>query len=347
MTVSPTRNEERAFDHAIINKSIPIPVCTSSFLEQRCVLPLDAIYIPSHRPYYQLAANIDILHTYSNHIIVMCSHEPPVWSNCLDDPKRHLIISGMAESPSYRNYLARPSSCNPSLRVKRDYDLPYKRTFALTHARSSGFRFIGLLDDDIGLTDEGMSLMSNLLKTAVDIVGFHVLNFPDVSTIDHIERYLTRRPSLVSIGGNCLFLDLHRIRGFFPYVYNEDWLFLLGHLHNLRIGSAGLATQRPHQPWTDASRIRFEQFGELIISGVKKNIESGASYLSGSLDFWARVRDSYLVRLNRLLESSRDHATWHNALRIASTEVQSFSNYDICTFISAYASEVDSHYDQL
>lgn len=321
---------------AIVNVDIPIPIKYPplGFNGSNARL-IDAIYIPCLNPKTPLASNLEVLSEFSNQVVLLCSRGGPDLSERL--PKV-TIYENLATSMEYTSFLEERSSMNPSLLVRRDYDLPFKRTMALKHAKECGFQLIGLLDDDIELTDlhlRKVGLCFN--ENGIDIAGFHVLDYPDVSTIDHVERFITRRRSKVSMGGNCLFFKVDRVFGKFPYVYNEDWLFLLSHLSTRRVVSLGYAKQRPHKPWLDPLRIRFEQFGEVIITGVKLNILQDKGLLWGDEAFWREVLSQYVERLHRLFEKAP--AEWRPSLETAMGETETITVDGIMTFITTYENE--------
>ena len=211
-----------------VDRDMPFVVEDQIFREGRDGPLLDAIYMPtqSHRP--PPATDLRLLAQHSERIYLMFSTEEAQWARA--SIPGIITKKNLSQYFDLRRYLKHPLSANSSVKFAPRYDIPAKRTWALTHARKNGFATIGLLDDDIALEAADLLRVRRTLDNGVDMVSFHVLDYPDVSTIDHIERLVTRRPSPVSIGGNCLFLRPNICRTFFPFIYNEDWFFILFHL---------------------------------------------------------------------------------------------------------------------
>lgn len=230
----------------------------------------------------------------------MFTDEVAIWAKTIDHPQVY-VYANMRQQRNNSNISKYSSTQNPSQIHKPDYDIPYKRNVALLDARENDYRTICLLDDDITLTNDDFLKAREALITDVDIASFHVLDYPDVSTIDHIERILTQTESRVSIGGNCLFMNTHRIHSFFPEMYNDDWFFIFSHIENRKIVSLGEAKQRIYEPWKDLDRIAFEQCGDIIIEGAKNNIYENRPPFAGDSNYWEKIKRTYLQRLEVLL----------------------------------------------
>jgi hypothetical protein len=104
----------------------------------------------------------------------------------------------------------------------------------------------------------------------------------------------------VFVSGSALVLDPARCTGFFPKIYNEDWLFLTPALRENLVGLVGTVRQRPYPPFPDPGRARVEEFGEVVGEGVVDSVRRGR--LSDELrwpTFWAdflRRRQSFIRR---------------------------------------------------
>lgn len=262
----------------------------------------DAIFIPTCRKSSAILDRIGELAASADSVWILPSG--PAVHSLLDFrflPSNTHCLFDLPLEALQRSFLELPSSQNPSRTVQQTYDLPLKRNIALAIARLHGFERICLLDDDIAITPEQISAASTVLGETYPLAGFHVLDFPDVSTLDHVHRLITGWPSRTMPGGNCLFLKIPDTSGFFPYIYNEDWLFVIHNLHGRRGVVLGEVMQQVHRPWVDLTRIRFEEFGELIISGlIAVSYDLYATDLE-STDFWNSVR--------------HDRWTWLDALR--------------------------------
>ena len=194
---------------------------------------------------------------------------------------------------------------------------------------------VALLDDDIALTSEQLLQARTAISTGVDIAAFHVLDYPDVSTVDHIERIITRKPSEVSIGGNCIFLDANVRQPFFPSIYNDDWFFLLSNIDTAAIRSIGTAKQRRYVPWTQHNRIEFEQLGDIIMEGAKTNLKVDQTPFQGDHIFWRDVLDTYQMRLDRLVALCANEL-FAQALRRAVAVAKRIEASNIVDFMESY-----------
>src|ERR1700691_1932544 len=107
-------------------------------------------------------------------------------------------------------------------------DISLKKNFALLLARLMGWKTVFFLDDDVLITKAHFLKAVDLLyQDKVAVVGFSARFFPDHSVAVHARR-LAKGPIDSFIGGGAMAVRTDKpILSFFPYVYNEDWLFLL------------------------------------------------------------------------------------------------------------------------
>ena len=316
------------------NIDLPFPTLEPSTTNNH--LPyIDAIYIPTqeHRP--APFTSLETLKKHSKRIYFLFSSGKSKWAKELVSNRLFYFtnINTYFDLDQYKKHI---SSQNPSACINPYYDIPAKRSFAIEHAKSHKFDRIGFLDDDIRLSSNDLLRLRMALCTSADMVSFHILSYPDVSTVDHIERLLYRKVSRVSIGGNCLFVRTKQCIGYFPFVYNDDWFFIFKNMLHSRIYSLGIAKQRPYEPWTSPTRIQFEQFGDIAIEGVKSNLISGYLPFQTSVEFWQVQINKYLCRLQGMLDLAPDcilrkrlNSALEIALELTPTQLQSFvSNYN-------------------
>jgi hypothetical protein len=322
------------FEDSVVNVDIPFLALEPKAVAGTKPPLIDAIYIPTqeHRPI--LFTNIDILKKHAKHIYLLFSNNNSKWADELDSDKIS-VIRNFNSCFDIKQYNSHATSKNPSILINPNYDIPAKRTFSLEHAKIKNFNCIGFLDDDIQLTSKDLLRVRIALSTSAHMVSFHVLSFPDVSTVDHIERILMKKASRVSIGGNCLFLRPENCTGYFPFIYNDDWFFIFKNMPNNNIYSLGTARQRPYRPWASTNRIRFEQFGDIIIEGVKSNIASGSYPFLTNVEFWGDQLKRYLIRLERMLSIAPDcilKERLNDALKMS----LSFKPSQLHAFVSSY-----------
>lgn len=237
--------------------------------------PVDAIIVPAGRtadhlcPAAQLASELGCV------LLAMCSPGRA-------DPAEFAAIAAARwpdlrwESLTVPDDLSHPllpasASPNAGSRDWRHGALSTKRNLALLVARLVGWDTILFLDDDI------VDLEPELVRAAAEripaggAVGLNVAQYPDNSVVCHANR-LSGRDQAVFIGAAALVLDTTRPFGFFPNVYNEDWLFLHDLVAERRAGHHGSVTQLPYRPFEEESRARAEEFGEIIAEGLMASL---------------------------------------------------------------------------
>jgi hypothetical protein len=104
--------------------------------------------------------------------------------------------------------------------------------------------------------------------------------------------------------------------------------------------AAGLAHQVYYEPWTQPWRVEFEQFGDVIAFGMKRNMLSGIGALEGDRAFWLGAMSEYREQLRSLEVCATLGADHLTAVRSALLVLDSFDETDILSFIDAYIQEV-------
>ena len=147
------------------------------------------------------------------------------------------------------------------------WDLPAKRNFALIHSIQHGFKKILLIDDDIEGISKNIIIKGISSLESNDVSGCLVKYFPDTSVIGHIEQKYGE-PYYPFLSGNFLFIKSDNIKSYFPLIYNEDWLFMIPYILKKKIPAIDLIYQKEYNPYEDISRIKFQEFGEVIAEGL-------------------------------------------------------------------------------
>lgn len=225
-----------------------------------------------------------------------------------------------------RNYKA--ANVNSFIKYRPNFDIPIKRSYALYDAQNRKAKYIWMLDDDIIVSRENYSRAMCALKLGKAIVGFHVPKFPDISSIDHIERLIYKQEPFISMTGSCMFLNVRKITGYFPFVYNEDLFFYMQQLKPNEIVSGGIVRQTENTPWLDLDRVRHEQFGDFIYNAFKKkfmNREKGAI-------LWSQEKENQLNRLAELFTHTSDQA-FKNVLLVASEAMRNICIDEVERFV--------------
>ncbi len=177
-----------------------------------------------------------------------------------------------------------------------------KRNFALWYSKNKPYERVLLVDDDIrGLTQAKLNLGSKYLEEYI-IAGCFVDDFPDTSVVGHLElMYGTNEYMFLS--GSFLYINVVKARGFFPNIYNEDWLFMLDHILDHSICSFGTIQQIPYNPFNDKKRALFQEFGDIISDGLYKLISEKKYDLRYNYRVWKEI----IVERRQLLELFKQH----------------------------------------
>ncbi|MEM1050627.1 MAG: hypothetical protein AAGI28_00895 [Pseudomonadota bacterium] len=222
---------------------------------------LDAAYIVTRGNHPQLELQVSRLLKEVASVFVLYSEMPALGSSDIAKSISFLRFdeSWLADTPS----LASTPWCREVLR--RNFSIPYKRNFAINHARVHGFRHILLIDDDINFREGLGRRAKSMLANGATAYGTFSLYHPDISITDmwvHRERGSTPP---VSISGNCVAIDVHQPLSFFPEVYNEDWLFFqaLVELQGGHIAAGENVVQMPPRH-KSVEQAKFQQFGEVL-----------------------------------------------------------------------------------
>lgn len=154
---------------------------------------------------------------------------------------------------------------------RRDVDTSAKRNTALVLALLLGWKRLLFLDDDVrgfgrrelGLIEAGFRPFSG----RAGAVGWAFDHFPDNSVVCHANR-VVGGDQATFVGAGALGVQLTRSIPHFPRVYNEDWMFLWPLMRDQRVAMAGSLRQLPYEPFTDPSRARRQEFGDLLAEGL-------------------------------------------------------------------------------
>lgn len=275
---------------------------------------LDAIIVPAARPARNLRTAVDLAATTGCHLIVLCSKQA-------------------SATQVRRIFAAKNFELGIALRIPEDYSSPYlqfktsawmkgpgeaisggrrsdlstKRNIGLLVALMRGWKRILFLDDDVrGISVDDLDHTASLLGVngAGDrSVGMLVRNFPDNSIVCHARRELGEQQD-VFITGSVLAVDCTAQFGFFPDIYNEDWLFLYQDAKEGKLASPGLhATQIKYNPFTNPQRAAQEEFGDLIAEGLYSLLHQNLEIEFTDEEYWKE----FIASRFELLEDMREH----------------------------------------
>ena len=269
-------------------------------------LTLDAIIVPASRPAWNLEQAITLAQDADCELLILCSHqlEPAEVHRLLAERSfeggivvnlpenyRHELLDfrGLA---SIEDYL--PPACSWYVT-----DLSTKRNVALLLARMLGWRRIFFLDDDIrGISYPDLQSTVSMLGS-FPTAGMRVSSFPDNSAVCHAHR-ATGGLQDVFVTGAALAVDCQKNTGFFPLIYNEDWLFFYEDASSGRLGSSGRnVTQLRYDPFADAQRAAWQEFGDVLAEGLYALLDHGMGVEYATSEYWLY----FLAARQRFLEA--------------------------------------------
>jgi len=229
---------------------------------------LHAIYVPTKQRVQHVQDLLNVLDGLDVPVFLLPSgHEDiPIDSSCQKRPVQQLCFREHAPSLDLLQSLR--SAANPLFSTPAaTWDLPLKRNYALWHARENGYRCILLLDDDIRGLDDALFRTGTAALQQWPIAGVFIDEFPDTSVIGHVELSVGERV-IPFLSGSCLFVRCDAPVGFFPQIYNEDWIFMASHMACGKVCSFGSIRQEPYDPFSESSRPVFQEPGEIIADGL-------------------------------------------------------------------------------
>jgi hypothetical protein len=267
-------------------------------------LDLDAIIVPASRPATHLDHAVTLARAAGCWLLVLCSRRcrPREVRKLLASRSYHKVI--VIDLPAgYSHELL----CFPALLTLEDElpaacglistDLSMKRNLGLALARMLGWQRIFFLDDDI------RDISYHDLQSTVDMLssfsaaGLWVTDFPDNSVACHASRE-TGGNQDVFVSGAALAVDCYADIGFFPDIYNEDWLFFFDDASSGRLANSGLqATQLCYYPFDRPQRAARQEFGDVLAEGLYALLHLGLGWEQATREYWTlflEVRRNFL-----------------------------------------------------
>jgi len=268
-------------------------------------LDLDAIIVPTARTSGHLEHAVSLAQAAGCWLIVLCSRETRAGEvSRLFTDKR--FGKGMAvDIPAgYRHpWLAFRSSdlardSESQVCMNPNGDLSTKRNLGLLLARMLGWSRIFFMDDDV----RGVSLAD--LHATVSMldryrsVGMRVTDYADNSVVCHAHR-ATGANQDVFVSGSVLAVNCEQLFGFFPEIYNEDWLFFYDDARAGRLGWSGRdVTQLRYDPFENVRRAERQEFGDVLAEGLYALLHIGSGVTDATAGYW----DEFLARRKEFLE---------------------------------------------
>jgi len=277
-------------------------------------LQLDAIIVPASRREWNLDQAITLARAAGCWLLILCSRELRS-----TDAKRQLaarsyhnaIVVDVPKGYSHELFhFSRLVSVKDELPPARHFytaDISIKRNIGLAVARMMEWRYIFFLDDDI------RDVSHTELRSTVDMlgsfaaVGLWVTEYPDNSAVCHANR-ITGAPQDVFVTGAALAVDTAADIGFFPDIYNEDWLFFFDYAAEKRLAKSEFeVTQLRYDPFTNPRRAAWQEFGDLLAEGLYALLHDGLAVEQATRQYWEvfiEVRRTFLEAITTRAEAS-------------------------------------------
>jgi hypothetical protein len=262
-------------------------------------LKLDAIVVPASRPAQNLEQAIALAQAMHCALLILCSRRvnPDQVQQLLAERSCHdAIVVGLPDD--YRHELLDFSALAtikddlPSSFFYRVRDLSTKRNLGLILARMLGWQRIFFLDDDIRNINPADVQSTVSMLGSYPAAGMRVGYYPDNSVVCHAHR-MTGGSQDVFVTGAALAVDCQQSHGFFPDIYNEDWLFFYDAAAAGRLGSSGRAvTQLRYDPFGDPRRAAWQEFGDVLAEGLYALLEFGVGVDDAESECWSYFLDS-------------------------------------------------------
>lgn len=278
---------------------------------------LDAIIVPAARPALNLDHAITLARAAGCFLLILCSHHvrPAEVEQLLAERSfTRAVVIDLPEGYSHEwvHFRALQSIKDdlPEACASFVTDLSVKRNVGLVLARMMRWRRIFFLDDDIrDISYPDLRDTINMLG-AYPSVGMRVMNYPDNSIVCHANR-MTEGPQDVFVSGAALAVDCHADIGFFPDIYNEDWLFFYDDAANGRLANSGrIATQLCYYPFANPKRAAWQEFGDVIAEGLYGLLHLGGGADDAKRDYWTQFLEARRRFLEAIISrSDRAHSS--------------------------------------
>jgi len=256
-------------------------------------LGLDAIIVPGSRPAAYLDHAVTLARAAKCSLVILCSyylHACEVKEYLDARSFRGAIVIELPPGYSHPLFAFRglldikdqlPPACG-----KHITDLSMKRNIGLVLAKMRGWKRIFFLDDDIR-DIAYLDLQHTVgMLSSFSAAGMWVTEFPDNSIVCHANR-VTGGFQDVFVSGAALAVDCESDIGFFPDIYNEDWLFFFDAASKGELGNSCLtASQLYYYPFANAERAAWQEFGDVLAEGLYALVHLDLDVAEATSAYW-------------------------------------------------------------
>jgi hypothetical protein len=276
---------------------------------------LDAVVVPAARPAHHLGDAITMARATGCHLVILCSLDArPAEVLDLLAARSFSEATVVEIKPDYEHKFFKFET---SEWIKREFparvsDLSIKRNVGLALARLLAWRRIFFMDDDIRDLDAAalratVSLVSGESpKQRYYSAGMSSIDFPDNSVVCHARRKIGE-PQDIFVSGSALAVNCTESFGFFPDIYNEDWLFFYRDAAEGRLGTSGhTATQLRYDPFADPQRAANQEFGDVIAEGLYALLEEGLGAEHANAERWTQFIADRRQMLDKIISRASE-----------------------------------------
>ena len=293
---------------------------------------LDAIIVPGTRPATYLDHAVTLARAAKCSLVILCSHyldgrEVKEYLDARSFSKAIVIQLPAGYSHrlfDFRGLLAIKDQLPPAC-GSHVTDLSMKRNVGLVLAKMVGWRRVFFLDDDIrDISYPDLQRTVDMLRS-FSAAGMWVTEFPDNSIVCHANR-MTGGSQDVFVSGAALAVDCEGDIGFFPDIYNEDWLFFFDAASKGELGNSYLkATQLYYYPFANAERAAWQEFGDVLAEGLYALLHLRRDVGQATSEYWEKFLEARrnfletaLSRVNQAPPDMQDEitASLYSALKV-------------------------------
>ncbi|WP_148308206.1 hypothetical protein [Actinoplanes friuliensis] len=260
-----------------------------------------AIIVPTVRNPATMRDSLELARELQRPMIALCSQ----WSSAEIVRKQAELLGApvVAVDVTAKNGLP-AFECDTLLakqkHLNRANDVSIKRNLGLAVARMQRWEKVAFLDDDItGLRPEAIRNAGGLLRD-YNVSALRNDGFPDNSVVCHARREVGL-PQDVFVGGGAMAVRVNSRTPFFPTIYNEDWLFLVGRRNVERVAVYGRVSQQPYDPYLSPERARSEEFGDCLAEGLFSLSDHDRPMQAADERFWRAFLDHRIAMIDDIL----------------------------------------------
>ncbi|MBC8090736.1 MAG: hypothetical protein H7Y15_02105 [Pseudonocardia sp.] len=252
---------------------------------------LDAIVVPTVRPAGSLREAHRLATAMECDLVLLCSGRSTSAADVIEavagDPRVTAVDIQPGDGIDLPDLA---TSKNVAARQGRAGDTSLKGNIGLSLAALLGWHRMLFLDDDIIVPELKHLPAAAGLLAEHDAVGLSVLGFPDNSVVCHAHRG-RGADQRTFIGSGALMVDPRRTPGFFPDVYNADWLFLADSVRLRRVAVTGHVLHGDFDPFAHPSRAYSEEFGDVLAEGIYTLFDQDRAWEHADREFWTAFLD--------------------------------------------------------